>query len=52
MQMAVDLKIFDILAEKNGSAVTTAELAKQTGAEDALIGQYFPAPWALRQTDD
>ena len=40
MQMAVDLKIFDKLAEKDGKAVNTAELAKQTGAEDVLIGKY------------
>ena len=38
MQMAVDLKIFDRLAENDGNAVGTAVLAQQTGAEHALIG--------------
>lgn len=37
MQMAVDLKIFDRLAENDGKAVGTAVLAQQTGAERALI---------------
>jgi hypothetical protein len=40
MQMAVDLKIFDKLAENDGKAVTTTELAEQTGAEDVLIGRH------------
>lgn len=40
MQMAVDLKIFDKLTENYGKAVNTAELAKQTGAEDVLIGRH------------
>jgi hypothetical protein len=40
MQLAVDLKIFDELAESNDKAVNTAELAKQTGAVDVLIGRH------------
>jgi hypothetical protein len=40
MQLAVDLKIFDELAENDDKAVNTAELAKQTGAVDVLIGRH------------
>jgi hypothetical protein len=40
MQLAVDLKKFDELAENNDKAVKTAELAKQTGAVDVLIGRH------------
>ena len=38
--MAIDLKIFDHLAENDGKALSTAELARQAKAEDALISTH------------
>lgn len=52
MQMAVDLKIFDKLTESDGKAVNTAELAKHTGAEDALICRRDDTVRVRRAMDD
>jgi hypothetical protein len=37
-RVAIDLKLFDIIAESKG-AITSTELANKTGVEEQLLGK-------------
>lgn len=51
VRVGIDLKLFEILAEKKGAPMSVSELADETGAEYLLIsastGNYSSTPVSI-----
>lgn len=52
LRTAIDLNLFEILPQAGSSGVTSADLAKATGADGALIGMLCPSSALIRCGDE